>query len=316
MEIFSLKGCRAGIVLLLSGTLLLTMCQSKDRAERRQKSREQTMLSRIHALELDSIRQGMVVYFPEGYRERAETLGPMYAEAIRFLNDSLRVELELHLALLDTINWKRLKSIPYGLPFVEGMNNQDPSVACLPAEGGGAVYEFVAGLESDLPASVRERLTVTGYTWEQASRRMVDLIGFHELGHAYATLFGIEAPAIWFDEFLASYVAFLYMHQQRPEMAEIWEITGGGILRGYEPEHRTLAEFERLYSRVGVPDYAWYQSAFEERVNPLVKRHGFALLRKSKELFPSGTETLPPHKVLARLEEHYPGFQAWAELFQ
>ena len=55
------------------------------------------------------------------------------------------------------------------------------------------------------------------------------------------------------------------------------------------PQHRSLADFERLYS--GVLD----------------------VLRKVKDAFPSlANETLTSDEVLVRLEKIRTGFQAWA----
>lgn len=275
-----------------------------------------SMLERVRALDLDSLHCGMTVYYSPSFKKRAQELGLILNEAIQFFDDSLEVKIDVRLALLDRSEWMQLRPIPYGLPYVKGMGGRNPPVAVLPADGGGAVYEFVVALKDDLSDETRQRLEARHYTWEHAARRMVDLIGFHEIGHAYADAYGIGRPALWFNEFIASYFAYAFMHSRRPDMAEIWNLVGHAIIEDYSPRHRTLDEFEQLYFRVGIPDYAWFQSAFEAQANPLVEKHGLTFLRQMKSSFPRGTETLSPEEILATLEDAAPGFKRWATAFK
>jgi len=288
-------------------------CRSDDSRAKKHETNSHSIFMHIRELGLDSLDHGLRVYYPPGYQDRAASLGPVFHDAVRYLNDSLNANLEIRVALLDRTVWKQVRSIPYGLPFVE--YSADPPVVGLPADGEGAVYAFIRELGDTLPVAKRDYLAAHGYTWDQASRRMVDFIGFHEIGHAYEELCRISSPAQWFSEFLASYFAYLYLYEEQPEMAVVWEVTGEVILRGHMPAHRTLEEFETLYTRVGVPDYAWYQTAFQGLVNRMVKQYGFDFIYRAQQLFSRGGDAMSPEEVVVLLTKRYPEFREWATIF-
>ncbi len=50
----------------------------------------------------------------------------LFSLAIRLCADFLGVEPAFRLALLNSNDWRTLRSIPYGLPFVNGLNDPDP----------------------------------------------------------------------------------------------------------------------------------------------------------------------------------------------
>ncbi|WP_440998516.1 hypothetical protein [Fodinibius sp. SL11] len=275
-----------------------------------------TMLAKVQSLDLESVREGVVVHYKPGYKERAEKLGPLLNDAIQFFKKELGITQQFHLALVDSLDWIQISSSPYGLPHVSGMNDEDPPVAVLPVSGEGTVYDFMVSLDNNFSKNLRQRIQNTGYSWEEISGTMVDLVSLHELGHVYKNAYGIGEPALWFNEFMANYFSYLYMFQQRPELAEIWDITGHAIQEGFEPQYHTLEDFEKRYVKVGVGNYAWYQSAFEMKANPLVEKYGLSFVKRMKEVFPNGVGKIASEKVLEELETNYPGFQEWAQVFK
>ena len=101
-----------------------------------------------------------------------------------------------------------------------------------------------------------------------------------------------------------------------PDLARSWEIVSKSDART-TPQHRSLADFERLYSGVGAGNYIWYQNRFSERVFAVFRTEGLDFLRNVKDAFPSlANETLASDEVLVRLEKIRPGFQAWARSFE
>ena len=66
----------------------------------------------------------------------------------------------------------------------------------------------------------------------EASRRpfaahvadMVDLVGYHELGHLCVREWGIKSDTRWFDELLATYFGYAFMAERMPDLARSWEI--------------------------------------------------------------------------------------------
>lgn len=287
---------------------------SSDFAFAQESSKKINAIEAIRAFPLDSTRYGIMVHFTEEGKENAQKLGPMVAEALQYYRDSLGVDLDFRLALLDEKSWKEYTNYPYGLPFVN--YDSSPAVAVLPEKPEGAVYELLLGLEDEVSADLRKQVENTGYNWKDFSAKVVNLIIFHEIGHPYANTYGIAKPAKWLNEFVASYFAYTFIYAAYPESAHIWKLSGDAIFQGHEPTHRTLKEFEELYDRVGVPDYGWYQSAFEKRANPLVEKRGVSFIRDLKEAFPEGTGNLTNGEIIAKLEKIESGFKEWSKIFE
>lgn len=61
----------------------------------------QNELTAVRSLKVDSLKAGLTVYFTPGYTERAEYLAEILSEAKKFFKDSLGVEYDFHLAVLD-----------------------------------------------------------------------------------------------------------------------------------------------------------------------------------------------------------------------
>jgi len=93
---------------------------------------------------------------------------------------------------------------------------------------------------------------------------------------------------------------------------------------GVKPTHVSLEDFERLYSGVGVENYAWYQGKFEQRVARVYSAKKLKFLTEVRASFPQvekGEDWLqallkrptPVEVTLRHLEKISPGFIAWAE---
>lgn len=266
----------------------------------------------LRAAGADSVVAGITVYHSSGWRDRAMELGPLLDAALDFFADSLDVRVDFRAAVLDRSAWERITSLPYGLPFVRTRGGR--SVAVLPADGGGVVHESYVGYEPRLPAELRQRLAGAGSDWDALARRMVDLIGLHEVGHAVARAADVRPSQKWLDEVVASYLAVSFLGAWRPEALEVWRLMTDASLAVHRPEYRTLEEFERFYTGVGAEDYIWYQSAFGRRARALAEARGLGFLRELRSRPDRGADGSVPG-LLHRLETLAPGFLAWAAIF-
>lgn len=271
-------------------------------------------LEKVRTLPLDSAAHGIVVHYPEGGEERARELGPMLGEALEFFSDSLGVDLDFRLALLKEEHWKELTEAPYAIPHVKSADSQ--AIAFLPLEQDGVVYDLMISLKERISPNLMKKVVETGLTYEEFARKMVDLIGFHEIGHPYAGIYGIGSPSSWFNEFVANYFLYAFLRPNYPKDAHIWDLSTRIILDDYEPKYRTLEDFEKYYVRVGADNYGWYQANFESKANDLYEERGFSFLRELKENFPEGEGKLSNEVILARLEKIAPGFKKWAKIFE
>ncbi len=269
------------------------------------------LLERVQALGLEQHAAGRVTaWYPAGLRSRAETLRALIDDAAGYFRRQLGIEGELHLAVLTREQWDRvIDGQPYGIPGVAGR----PPVVFMPAGDDGLAAEDALALRPLVAPATLEALADAGFDYETASRRYVDLVGLHELGHAYARRFGLWANCRWLDELVATFFAYAYLREQRPALARLWD----GVLQAYVdavvPAHRTLEDFDRLYFGVGARNYVWYQAQFQRKVRQAYEARGIAFLRELQAHFGTPSPVvLAPERILARLDPVMPGFRAWA----
>jgi hypothetical protein len=292
--------CRAALALALSPAIAAS--QSPTPA---------SLLDRVRALGLASSTDRITVFHDRGHEAKALRLRAMVQDALQFFTDSLGATPHLTLAVVERATWERMAvGQPYGIPGVDGT----PPVAFIPATDDGLAAEDALSIEAGISDSARRLVAAAGMDWPTASRRYVDLVGLHEMGHAFAESYGIRTRTRWFGEFLATYFAWSYLQAARPREASLWS----GILQGYRdavhPSHRTLADFERLYFGVGAQNYVWYQARFQQQVAAVHARYGVGFLRAARRAFPPDAK--PPRsldELTARLEAVAPGFAPWAE---
>jgi hypothetical protein len=254
------------------------------------------------------------VYHSPGFDHRAAELQALLESGRRFFDDSLGLRAQVNLAVLSEADWSRLTDVPYTIPFYSA----GAAIIFLPATTAGPIVDDYLSNQSRLPAARLARIRDAGFDYEDGAHTMVDLIGYHELGHLYTRAYGIRPPSPWLHEFLATYFAYAYLRRAQPHLAELWD----GMVAAppdVRPLHTSLADFDRLYFGVGPENYFWYQGIFATRVTEVFARQGLGFLSAVRESFPaSGDATLPPpaysgDEVLGALERIDPGFVAWAE---
>ncbi|NBC66130.1 MAG: hypothetical protein GVY07_10820 [Bacteroidetes bacterium] len=327
-------------------TLLLIFSCSSLNAQT-QELKEAFLLKQVRALDLDSLQKGtMTVHFSAGYQNRADMLGARTERALQFFNDSLNIDFEeFHLIMPDTSAWKELSVMPYGFPIwgpggwqyrnlgksVSGR----PASAIVPVDGEGVLFERLQSLKSCLSTDDQERLKEIGYSWEEASRRYVETITIHELGHGIHENLEINVPTGWFGEFLANYFTAAYLHQYETKEIKILDLLTEVTLNCYTPDEPSIEVFY-LPGKAG-SGYHWLQSNLIQRANSVAENHGFDFIREAQKMFPiqdtlsqevesiyDNLETLSDGVVtqrlkkvnevmIERLDQIAPGFQAWAD---
>jgi hypothetical protein len=276
-------------------------------------AQEATSLQKVQSLKNPSITNKITVYYSPGYEQRAKELQSMVEDAMGFYERKLKVKVELSLAVLTRDQWKQVRSAPYGLPNV----SSPPHIAFLPATADGVVTADALSSKSNLSQATLKKLKLSGYTFEQAAVKFVDLIGLHELGHTYAVSLDLVPPRPnkWFSEFLASYFAYAYLRDKRPKLAKLFYAMAADLaLEGPRPKYTSLEDFERLYSGVGPKNYGWYQGKFFQRVAQVYDAKGLSFIAEVLKAFPAAEgESLPVDVVLQRLEKISPGFIEWSK---
>jgi len=273
------------------------------------------LITRVRALQLVH-RPGLLdLHFDPAHAEHAQALSALVVEAMDWYREVLGIEGRLTLAVLARGPWEALGlQQPYGIPGVSGSGVAgEPPVIYMPATDDGLAATDALALAPRVHPSTLAGLRAAGYDYATAARRHVDVIGLHELGHVYTRRFGISAPNLWLDELLATFFAHAFLVARRPVLAALF----GGVLQAtidaFVPVHRSLADFERLYFRVGAANYVWYQAHFQQRAAALHQAQGLDALRALRPAFALPRLLRPtPEALLAELEIVTPGFQAWA----
>jgi hypothetical protein len=264
------------------------------------RNRAQSTLHDMESLGLESLEGKIPAYYSHGFEDRARETADLLQNSTAYFEENFQVSQAYSLAVLDSTDWIRITSIPYGLPFVSG----PPYIVCIPASSEHVLARMVS--DGMGKTGLHESY---GMSLEAFTNRFVSLIGFHELGHIYARDFGMRFPNKWTEEFAASYFAYCYLRDEHPAMGHLWLEASGILVKGPGPQYRSISDFEDLYVKVGVENYAWYQMVFLLRVGEVYSQGGkgfLEILRKH-----SWSDASSGHH-LHDMEGLIPGFEAWA----
>ncbi len=289
-----LPGVLAAIV-LLAGSLPAT-ARAADRSP----------LATVKGLRLETAEIARVtVYFARGDREHAERFAALAEEAAAYFHRELGASFPFHLAVLNPEDWFVPYAggdlEPYGMPWA---SVEDSMIVA--------------------PASMEEGVLIFGPD-DRANLRRVRFVLLHEFGHLASKQHLHPASphsyssVRWFEEFIATYFAYAFIHAHDSEWAEASRREWLEVLSGYTPGVLSL---DWGFMRELPPDefartYAWYQILLNLRAADVYAEHGVDFLRAVKDRLPwevSGawsTEFLLP-----ALEKIAPGFAVWADHLQ
>jgi len=283
-----------GTVLLLAAAsfllLLLPTVQAQDLPP----------LARLEALGLDTMEVGRVTaYFVPADRARAEELAVLTEEVAAFFEQNLGFTFDLGMAALAPEHWfSDIPGIPYAIPW--------------PSMRDKLIF---------MPSSLQEGLLIQGPT-ELEDRRRVDFVLLHEYGHIAAKAYFRPMddqdylPVKWFEELLATYFAYAFVHASDSAWAKAAEVAWLGEVGGYTPSVLSLdwSFMNALPGNELARTYGWYQFMLNLRAAEIYDEHGLDFLRTLKEQLPwQDTGDWNTAILLPRLEEIAPGFKAWEE---
>jgi hypothetical protein len=264
----------------------------------------QDELTKVRSLKVDSLKSELTVYFTLGYKQRAEYLAGILIEANHFFRDSLGVEYDYSLAVLDETQWNELNSpYPYGMPWNNAFR---PYVIFMPADTShGAVVDDLSNfLERD------------------DANMYVDNIGLHEVGHTYVCEYiydgrfsDPEIPFRWFDELMANYFCYAFLQSVHPDMADLLSDVAFRTYDTAEFSYTTLQQFEDHYFEIPPPNYHWYQTTFIKRVINVYNASGPNFIKEVRENI-SWDKEQTTEELLLELEGITPGFLKWAALLK
>jgi hypothetical protein len=281
------------------------------------------ILDDLQAAGLETLPGPIPTYYSPGYRERAEMLQAWVRDADAFFRNRLRVAPEVSLAVLTPEHWTLVSMGPYGVPFVPPLTPGDlssvPRLVVMPAVPEQAVVtQIYFASEAGLPPHAAAELAALGISYQDAVLQVLDLIGFHEVGHAYIAALGYhrDNTARWLEELLATYAAYSYLDIAQPSAITVWDAVSEALLNSVPPVSRSLDDFNVLYIQgLGPATYGWFQSHFNLRSTDVLKHRPRATW--FNQLAGLGldrdTRGMPTSELLHRLRGFNPSFTAWAD---
>jgi len=261
-------------------------------------------LEKVKHLDLNSIDGNITAYYSAGYEDRALSHLNLLQNSTEFFEENFEIDQKFSIAIIDSANWKKITSVPYGLPFVSG----PPYIVCFPANSDNILSNTITNVIDGYQLN-----TQYGMTNKEIVNLFISLVGFHELGHIYANTYGISFPNKWTFEFTATYFAYFYLDQNFSKERDIWIDVSKIIIEEMQPRYTSLKDFEEKYSGVGVKNYAWYQVVFLLQVEKVYLKQGRAFIEKLRDHTWSSTSTTA---YLYEMDEIGSGFAKWAQQYK
>lgn len=313
-----LRICATQLAPAIMAALILFVASPVQGAE------QDESLQRVEALKLKKGQGRLFYYHSAGADKRAAHISQLIQEARTFFEGGLGLETDVKLAVLNEQDWRRINpNGPYGVPYVSGT----PHVIFMPATDNNVITSSALAQKDNAPATLVAALRESGFSYEDWARISVDVIALHELGHAYTETYRLNPQNKWFNEFLASYHAYSFLAAKRPALAKLWRTATALQVAGPRPAHTSLEAFERLYNKVGVENYGWYQALFVQKAAQIHDAAGVGFIPRVHASF-SRVEAQgdwltaflrsaqPLDATLERLEAIQPGFVGWGRSFR
>jgi hypothetical protein len=232
----------------------------------------------VKQLPVDTLNGKIKAIHSRNYGLRAGTLQQLVESCAKYYEKKFtHTKFTVQLMVLNQKDWEALDIfIPYGLPT--NLNAENTILIATDKKYVGELF----GKSDTLPDDVLSEF---------------DYVCLHELGHHFfEVMHKINTGKSWANEFLASYFAICYIHATKSK-------TGlpDFSMSEYQPQYKTLEDFEKLYIGVGPPNYAWYQQKFIELGEKLYSKFRLKLIQQFLQNYSSKEKNIDPQELLNQL---------------
>ncbi len=244
------------------------------------------------------LRKGLVpvpgelpTFASAGLEARAVEIGRRAAGSYTYLAGLLDLRPEAQVLVLNEADWGSRTDIQlYGLP------NADHGT--LVVAGAEAPFWAEFGVQPD-EAGRAELAAVYGRPdGSLAFAPFFDLIAVHEVAHLFHFHEGrVIFPRLWLQEFFANLCLHAYVERREPAALETLLTLPRVAARAPATafEYRTRDEFERMYSGMSGPNYAWFQFRLQLEAAELFRSGGEATVRRLYDAFRVDDSELSAH---------------------
>lgn len=228
------------------------------------------------------------VFYPPSVKDRALALRNSLQTAQVWYTKELKLQLPIALVLLDP-EMQEIISDRNPAPH-HYTPKGDPGLILLPPPGNGPQP---AGADREhAPGGILQNEHVL----------------FHEYGHMLAGSLNIAGGNAFVNELVANVFGIAYIQVNRPDLSWLLEDRRSGART--PPRYTSLADFDYLYSGVGLQNMYWFQWQLERLADFLVRDQPLPrVVEKLQQAFPSNNPDKVSLDVIdARFEAVRPGF--------
>jgi hypothetical protein len=241
---------------------------------------DRTVDSLLQTRKTDTLGGRVKTYYSPGHRIIAAELQQLVTRAIGYYEKKYTVHFDIQLIVLDSSQWFK-EIIPFGFVFYDQTH-------WLVLNAGMSYPEFknvygFSEISSQLDSSFNRNKIQT----EDIIYSRLKFLCLHELGHYFIyKLSNAQAPDVWTNEFIATYFANEYVAQFEPKIKNGFDVFCRSIVSAYPAQYKTLAEFDSLYFKMKLGNFAWYHSRFYFLADSLYRCSGNGYFKIFQSNFP------------------------------
>jgi hypothetical protein len=265
---------------------------------------------------LDTLKIKVVqTYYSPGTRRRAYKLASMADRSYAFLKGFFKADADLALLVLNSDDWSKRTSFPYGVLYSE------MGAVHLTADIETPAIKSLSPMFDNCPQALKKSLTsAVGHeeaTFTRALQILFDHLIVHEFTHAFQEKRRIRFGAAWLSELFADYTTYAFLKRFEAEYKKdlrLVEMVTKTMYEGGRPlvKYTSLEDFEKLYTRVGFLNYAWYHGKFFIGVFELYNKYGESFINNLIDTFEVTDDTLV-QKIGRSCKEFEQWFRIWRQ---
>jgi hypothetical protein len=233
-----------------------------------------------------AVRSGLVeiaaavpTFASAGLEDRAAAVASIAASSSDYLAGLLEHRPEMQVLVLSEADWaEKGRASLFGLPNAEA----GTLVVAGTEAGWWSELAPLAGADGQAELSV----VYAGPDGRIHLGDFFDLVAVHEVAHLFAEGM-VVFPRMWLGELFANLALQAWVTLRAPDAIDTLMTLPrlAALGSGAEFEHRSRDAFERLYSSVGGPNYAWYQFRLQVAAAELFDSLGEAAVRRLFDAF-------------------------------
>jgi hypothetical protein len=243
-------------------------------------SQDRTIDSLLLTRKTDSLDGKVKTYYSPGSKKIAIELQQLVSNAILYYETKYKVKFNIQMIVLDSTQWFK-EILPYGFVFYDRTHWLVLNTG-MTYENFKSVYGFNS-ISHELDSSFKKN----NLTAKEVIFSRLKFLSLHELGHYFINnLSNAQSPNFWTNEFIAWYFANEYLTKYQPQIKKGFDVFCRTVSNFYPVEHTSLTDFDTLYSKVKIGNFAWYHSRFYFLADTLYKCAGDSYLKTFETNFP------------------------------